>query len=107
MNLFGLTRRSDPGPQPHTGTDSVSLPSTVAPGGPTLARHPVGSTVVLAAPHLGPAATRRLAELGLRAGTEVVILHRTAGRGRVVATGTTRIALDRATVAAWPAEAQR
>jgi ferrous iron transport protein A len=59
--------------------------------------------VVLGPPDLGAATTRRLGELGLRAGTEVVILHRTAGLGRVIAAGDTRIALDRATLDAWPA----
>jgi ferrous iron transport protein A len=68
----------------------------------TMAGQPVGRRVVLGAPHLEVARTRRLAELGLRAGTEVVVLHRTAGRGRVLAVGETRIALDRATLEAMP-----
>jgi ferrous iron transport protein A len=69
---------------------------------PTLAQQPIGSRVVLGVPHLDPARTRRLAELGLRCGTEVVVLHRTAGRGRVLAIGETRLAFDRATLAALP-----
>ncbi|GAA6527334.1 FeoA family protein [Intrasporangium sp. DVR] len=104
MNLFGLSRRSDPGTQPASGSELPSVPIDGSTRGPTLARHPLGSTVVLAAPRLEAATTRRLGELGLRAGTEVVILHRTAGRGRVIATGTTRIALDRATLDAWPVQ---
>ncbi len=67
---------------------------------------PVGSRVVLGQPLLSAAVTRRLAELGLRAGSEVVVLHRTAGRGRVIAAGDTRIALDRTTLEAWPVEEQ-
>lgn len=107
MNLIGLTRRSEPDTQPPTGSDHPSAPTPGSDRSPTLARHPLGSTVVLATPRLGTAAIRRLGELGLRSGTEVVILHRTAGRGRVIATGTTRIALDRATLDAWPAEVAR
>jgi ferrous iron transport protein A len=53
-------------------------------------------------PSLAAHQTRRLAELGLRAGVEVVILHRTAGRGRVLAVGDIRIALDRATLRRLP-----
>ncbi|HEU5144909.1 MAG TPA: FeoA domain-containing protein [Dermatophilaceae bacterium] len=68
----------------------------------TIADQPVGRRVVLGPPQLDPARTRRLAELGLRAGTEVLVLHRTAGRGRVLAVGETRIALDRATLEAMP-----
>lgn len=107
MNLIGLTRRSEPGTQPPSGSTNPSTPAPESDRGPTLARHPLGSTVVLTTPRLGTAAIRRLGELGLRAGTEVVILHRTAGRGRVIAAGTTRIALDRATLDAWPAEVTR
>lgn len=68
----------------------------------TLAGVPAGRRVVLGDPKLDPAHTRRLAELGLRAGAEVLLLHRTAGRGRVVAVGDTRIALDRATLQQLP-----
>jgi ferrous iron transport protein A len=38
---------------------------------------------------------RRLAELGLRPGTVVTVLRRTAGGGRVVAVGAARVALGR------------
>lgn len=68
----------------------------------TLAGQPVGRRVVMGVPRLDRARTRRLAELGLRAGAEVVVLHRTAGRGRIVAVGDTRIALDRATLQCLP-----
>jgi ferrous iron transport protein A len=37
-----------------------------------------------------------LAELGIRAGEPVAVLHRTAGGGRVVGVADTRIALSRA-----------
>jgi ferrous iron transport protein A len=69
-------------------------------GDATLAGVPVSGRVTLAAPRLDAARTRRLAELGLRAGAEVVVLHRTAGGGRVIAIGDARIALDRATLRA-------
>ena len=57
---------------------------------------------VLGRPELPEAHRRRLAELGLRPGVEVSVLHRTPGRGRVVAVGECRIALDRSTLAAIP-----
>lgn len=68
----------------------------------TLAGQPVGRRVVLGTPLLDAARTRRLAELGLRAGVEVLVLHRTAGGGRVLAVGDTRIALDRGTLRSLP-----
>lgn len=68
----------------------------------TLAGVPVSARVTLEAPRLDAARIRRLAELGLRAGAEVVVLHRTAGGGRVVAVDDARIALDRATLQAMP-----
>lgn len=70
--------------------------------GPTLADLPLGRRVDVGLPLLDPDRVRRLAELGLRAGAEVVVLHRTAGRGRVVAVGDTRIALDLATLRRLP-----
>jgi ferrous iron transport protein A len=68
----------------------------------TLAGQPVGRRVVMGSPRLDPARTRRLAELGLRAGVEVIVLHRTAGRGRVLAVGDARIALDHDTLRSLP-----
>ncbi len=56
-------------------------------------RRPVRLTLV----DLPLVARRRLAELGLRAGATVEVVHRTAGGGRVVAVAGSRIALDRAT----------
>lgn len=95
--IANAQRHSEP-ERSHTRTYRSSTTSEV----PTLAQQPIGSTVVLGVPHLDPARTRRLAELGLRSGTEVIVLHRTAGRGRVLAIGETRLALDRATLAALP-----
>ncbi|WP_186382328.1 FeoA family protein [Amycolatopsis rhizosphaerae] len=69
----------------------------------TLAALPVGSRAVIETPLLDRARVRRLAELGLRAGTEVLVLHRTAGGGRVIAVQDARIALDRSTLRALPA----
>lgn len=68
----------------------------------TLATVALGVRVTLGAPRLSGAVARRLFELGLRPGTEVVVLHRTAGGGRVVAVDGARIALDRATSRALP-----
>jgi len=42
---------------------------------------------------------RRLAELGVRTGQQVTPLHRTAGGGRLVAVGDTRVALARSVLA--------
>lgn len=67
-----------------------------------LAEVPVGSRVVLETPQLDAAHSRRLAELGLRAGVEVVVLHRAAGGSRVIAVEDSRIALDRTTLRALP-----
>lgn len=98
VNLFGLAGPRRPGRHPATRTNQPPPGARES----RLAQQPLGSRVVLGPPLLATATTRRLGELGLRAGTEVVILHRTAGRGRVIATGDTRIALDRATLEAWP-----
>lgn len=71
-----------------------------------LSEAPVGIRLRLAAPGAqhqdrgapasGPGG-RRLAQLGLRAGAEVVVTMRTSGGGRVVAVSGARIALDQAT----------
>ena len=68
----------------------------------TLAAVPMRTPVMLGSPRLDAARTRRLAELGLRAGAEVVVLHRTPGGGRVVAVEDSRIAIDRTTLRALP-----
>lgn len=66
---------------------------------------PVGVRLHLAAPggygappgdHPG-AGWRRLAQLGLRPGAELVVFMRTSGGGRVVGVSGSRIALDQAT----------
>lgn len=71
-------------------------------------RQPTVPTLVAAAPAVPvrlaevdvPAAQRRrLAELGIRAGALVTVLGRTAGGGRLLAIGTSRVALDRDTAA--------
>jgi ferrous iron transport protein A len=72
------------------------------PSSPTLADATPQVPVVLGVPQLTAPQTRRLAELGLRAGGRVTVLHRTAGGGRLVAVGHTRIALDRQTLTGLP-----
>jgi ferrous iron transport protein A len=62
-----------------------------------LAGSPVGAVVRLTGLHLAARDRLRLAELGLRPGAAVTVLARTAGDGRVVGLGTSRIALDHAT----------
>jgi Fe2+ transport system protein FeoA len=59
----------------------------------------VGSTVRLAGSDLAVAERLRLAEFGLRPGALVNVLARTAGGGRVVGVGPSRVAIDRATAA--------
>jgi Fe2+ transport system protein FeoA len=69
---------------------------------PTLDDVPPRSSVILGQPHLGLGHTRRLAELGLRAGARVRVVLRTAGGGRVIAVDESRIALDRQTLRRIP-----
>jgi len=64
-----------------------------------------GGYAVLDAPDVPAAMARRLAELGLRAGERVQVMHRTAGGGRLLAVGDTRIAIDRQTARAIPVRA--
>jgi ferrous iron transport protein A len=63
---------------------------------------PPGGYALLEAPDVPTAMARRLAELGLRAGERVQVMHRTAGGGRLLAVGDTRIAVDRQTARAIP-----
>lgn len=64
----------------------------------TLDAVPAGQTVVLGALRLPPAFERRLAELGLRRGQHVTVLHRTAGGGRLLGIGEARVPVDRVTL---------
>jgi ferrous iron transport protein A len=66
--------------------------------GSSLADLDVGARATVTSLDLGPMLRRRLAELGVRPGAEITVLHRTSGGGRVVAVQDGRIALDRATV---------
>jgi Fe2+ transport system protein FeoA len=59
----------------------------------TLDRAPAGAEITVVRVQAEPALGRRLAELGIRRGQQVMPLHRTAGGGRLVAVGDTRIAL--------------
>lgn len=61
-----------------------------------------GAYAVLKAPDVPAPMARRLAELGLRAGERVQVMHRTAGGGRLLAVGDTRIAIDRQTARSIP-----
>jgi len=62
----------------------------------TLDDAPAGTGRTVLSVAADPALGRRLAELGLRSGEVVTPLHRTAGGGRLVAVGDTRVALARA-----------
>ena len=62
----------------------------------TLDHAPVGVALFVRSAGGSDALRRRLAELGIRAGEQVRVLHRTAGGGRVLAVADTRIALSRA-----------
>jgi Fe2+ transport system protein FeoA len=73
------------------------VPSAASPDVLALASAPVGTTGVLALGSLPRGSGLRLAQLGLRAGAGVTVLARTAGGGRLVGVGTTRIGLDRDT----------
>ncbi len=71
---------------------------SAARAGASLETAGVGATLRLTEVGLGRASRLRLAELGLRPGALLTVLARTAGGGRLVGIGTTRLALDRATV---------
>lgn len=73
------------------------VPTTACPDALSLASAPTGATGVLGLGTLPRSSGRRLAQLGLRAGAGVTVLARTAGGGRLVGVGTTRIGLDRDT----------
>ncbi len=61
----------------------------------TLDRAPLGAAVRVSGADTPADLTRRLAELGVRAGAVVRCLQRTAGGGRVVDVAGARIALGR------------
>jgi ferrous iron transport protein A len=62
-------------------------------------RCPVGVDLTVVAVTVPPAVRLRLREIGLRAGTTLRVTHRAAFGGRVVAVGSTRLAVDGATAA--------
>lgn len=62
-----------------------------------LASVPVGSTGALDLGSVPPASGPRFVQLGLRNGATVTVLGRTAGGGRLIGVGTSRIGLDRDT----------
>jgi ferrous iron transport protein A len=59
-----------------------------------------GTGAVVTAVTLPVVRERRLAELGLRRGQPVRVLHRTTGGGRLLAVGDARIAVDSRTLRA-------
>lgn len=60
-----------------------------------LSSAPLGAALTLLRADGTPELCRRLAALGLRRGAQVVVMHDTAGGGRVVQVAGARIALDR------------
>jgi len=64
-------------------------------GAGTLDSVPSGRAVTVTATRGDTGLVRRLAELGVRRGEAVLPLHRTAGGGRLVAVGDSRVALAR------------
>ncbi len=75
-------------------------------GGQSLAEISLGSWVILGAPDLAAAHTRRLAELGLRVGSRVHVLFNAVGGGKVVVVEHGRVALDHATCRRIPVTTQ-
>jgi len=72
----------------------------------TLDDVPTGLPVVVQRPHLTPAYTRRLAELGIRHGALVSVLMRTVGGAGVITVDNSRIALDSTTMRQIPVASQ-
>ncbi|MEZ5191199.1 MAG: FeoB small GTPase domain-containing protein [Nocardioides sp.] len=62
-------------------------------GGRPLSEAPYGATVTVVDSHTTPAMRRRLAEIGIRPGAEVQVLHHSHGGGRVLGVAETRIAV--------------
>ena len=77
-----------PSPQQPEATGDVA-------GAGTLDSVPCGRAVTVTATRGDAGLVRRLAELGVRRGESVLPLHRTAGGGRLVAVGDSRVALAR------------
>ncbi|MBT8224899.1 MAG: ferrous iron transport protein A, partial [Dactylosporangium sp.] len=73
----------------------------------TLDQAPSGHPVTIDRPDAATARTRRLAEMGLRAGTTVTPAHRVAGGGRIVRIGAVRVAVARAVLARLSLRDQR
>lgn len=71
---------------------------------PTLQSLRVGQSATLGVPQVDAAQSRRLAELGLRAGEVVRLVQRAVGGARVVEVDGSRIALDGRTAARLPVE---
>jgi ferrous iron transport protein A len=61
----------------------------------TLDQAPVGAPATIGSIDAAAPLLRRLAELGVRTGEHVTPLHATAGGGRLLAVGDTRVALAR------------
>ena len=61
----------------------------------SLAQAPIGSELRVLSTDGPPALTRRLAELGVRPGSHVRCVQRSAGGGRVIDVAGSRIALGR------------
>jgi len=66
-------------------------------GAVTLTQVPLGTTARLSDTSAHPR-RQRLAELGLRPGTDVHVMSRTSGGGRVLGIGQSRMAVDRSTL---------
>lgn len=64
----------------------------------TVSDVPLGEVFHVGAVSAPPRVLRRLAELGVRAGTQLTVLRRTAGGGRILAVAGSRVAVD-----AWTA----
>ncbi|MFZ2260926.1 ferrous iron transport protein A [Luteococcus japonicus] len=61
----------------------------------SLAKAPIGQPLTLVRAEGTPESCRRLSALGIRRGAQVLLMHTTAGGGRVMQVAGSRIALDR------------
>ncbi|WP_295627068.1 ferrous iron transport protein A [uncultured Corynebacterium sp.] len=78
--------------------DAATHAAAAAAAPRTLADLDSGDAAVLAAPRTDPRLRSRLAQLGLRPGMHVTVGAATAGGGRVIESGASRYAIDRATL---------